>query len=140
MTFWDGSAVVPLLVKQNTSSRARAWVAADAAIVLWTVTSVEVVSALRRLVREQALDEPAAHQAEARLEEMVDTCHVVVDMESVSAISTRLLRIHPVCAFDALQLGAALHWAEGRPQGRTLHTLDNRLAQAAKREGFLVPA
>ena len=51
----------------------------------------------------------------------------------------RLLRLHPLRAFDALQLGAALHWAEGQPQERTLHTLDGRLAFAAEREGFVVP-
>jgi hypothetical protein len=41
---------------------------------------------------------------------------------------------------DALQLGAALHWAEGRADGHVLHTLDRRLALAAQREGFVVPA
>ena len=35
---------------------------------------------------------------------------------------------------------AALHWAEGYPAGRTLHTFDSRLAAAAQREGFVVPA
>jgi hypothetical protein len=47
-------------------------------------------------------------------------------------------RYNTAPAFDALQLGAALHWAEGHPQGRTLHTLDSRLALAAEREGFAV--
>jgi hypothetical protein len=41
--------------------------------------------------------------------------------------------------FDALQLGAALLWAEGHPEGRTLYTLDARLRGAAEREGFVVP-
>ncbi|MGH9318953.1 MAG: hypothetical protein ACRD3V_03565, partial [Vicinamibacteria bacterium] len=55
-------------------------------------------------------------------------------------IATRLLRLHPLRAFDACQLGAALRWAEGLPQGRILHTLDRRLASAAELEGFVVPA
>jgi len=140
MRFWDSSAVVPLLVEQETSSRVAAWVAADEAIVLWTLTPVEVVSALRRLVREKAVDEEVARLAEARMEEIVRAGHVVIDVEPVKSLATRLLRLHPLRAFDALQLGAALHWAEGYPQGRTLHTLDSRLALAAQREGFLVPA
>ena len=139
MRFWDSSAVVPLLVEQHASARAAAWVTADAALVLWTLTPVEVISALRRLAREGVLDEPAVQQAETRLGELVGACHVVLDVEPVKALATRLLRLHPLRAFDALQLGAALHWAEGHPRGRTLHTLDQRLAVAAQREGFLVP-
>lgn len=108
-------------------------------MVLWTLTPVEVVSALRRLVRDKALAEEIAHRAEARLAEIVHTCHVIIDVEPVKSLALRLLRIHPLRAFDALQLGAAMHWAEGHPQGRTLHTLDGRLALAAQREGFIVP-
>ncbi len=108
-------------------------------MVVWTLTPVEVVSALRRLVRERTLSEDAARVAEIRLGEMMGMCHVVIDVEAVKSLATRLLRLHPLRAFDALQLGAALHWTEGHPQGRMLHTLDGRLAQAAEREGFLVP-
>jgi predicted nucleic acid-binding protein len=140
MRFWDSSALVPLLVEQDASSRVVAWAAADDTMVLWTLTTVEIVSALHRLVRERALAEDAAQRAEVRMEQLAHVCHVVVDVESVKALATRLLRLHPLRAFDALQLGAALHWAEGHPHGRTLHTLDSRLAVAARREGFLVPA
>lgn len=139
MRFWDSSAIVPLLVEQKSSSRVGAWVAGDASIVLWTLTPVEVVSALRRLARDKALAEEIARQAEIRLTELVGASHVIVDVEPVKSLATRLLRLHPLRAFDALQLGAALHWAEGHPQGRTLHTLDSRLALAAQREGFTVP-
>jgi hypothetical protein len=137
--FWDSSAVVPLLVEQKPSSRVAAWVAGDDAMVLWTLTPVEVVSALRRLVRDKALAEEIARLAEVRLAEIVRACHVIIDVDPVKSLATRLLRLHPLRAFDALQLGAALHWAEGHPQGRTLHTLDSRLALAAQREGFNVP-
>lgn len=139
MRFWDSSAVVPLLVVQQASPHAAAWIGADDAMVIWTFTSVEVISALRRLVRESAIDEEAARLAENRVEELVRVSHVVIDVDPVKAHATRLLRLHPLRAFDAVQLGAALHWAEGHPQGRTLHTLDGRLRLAAQREGFLVP-
>lgn len=139
MRFWDSSAVVPLLVEQDASARAADWVTADDGVVVWTLTPVEVISALRRLSREGALDESAAQRAEARLDELMGACHLVLDVEPVKAFATRLLRLHPLRAFDALQLGAALHWAEGHPQGRILHTLDQRLALAAQREGFVVP-
>jgi len=140
MKFWDSSAVVPLLVAQAGSARAAEWVAADDAMVVWTLTPVEVVSAFRRLARERVLQEQEARLAESRLDDLVESCHLVVDIEPVKSLATRLLRLHALRAFDALQLGAALHWAEGHPRGRTLHTLDARLALAAQREGFTVPA
>ncbi len=139
MRFWDSSAVVPLLVEQEPSSRVAAWVARDDAMVVWTLTPVEVVSALRRLVRDKVLDEGVARLAEVRMDQMARACHVVIDVEPVKSLAMRLLRLHSLRAADALQLGAALHWAEGHPQGRTVHTLDDRLALAAQREGFVVP-
>ena len=45
---------------------------------------------------------------------------------------------HPLRAADALQLGAALVAADGDPQSLELVTLDNRLAEAARLEGFSV--
>lgn len=139
MRFWDSSALVPLLVEQDASARAADWVTADDGVVVWTLTPIEVISALRRLSREGALDETAAQRAEVRLDELIRACHIVVDVEPIKAFARRLLRLHPLRAFDGLHLGAALHWAEGHPQGRILHTLDQRLALAAQREGFVVP-
>jgi hypothetical protein len=100
---------------------------------------VEVVSAFRRLVREGGLGEPVAREAEARLGELIRACQLVVDVDAVKPLAARLLRLHPLRAFDALQLGAAQHWAEGQPEGRVFHTLDGRLGLAARREGFVVP-
>lgn len=139
MRFWDSSAVVPLLVAQEDSSRVAGWLAGDDALVVWTLTPIEVASAIRRLARERALEEEAARQAETRLDELLRACHVVIDVEPVKSQARRLLRLHALRAFDALQLGAALHWTENRPEGRILHTLDSRLALAARREGFLIP-
>jgi predicted nucleic acid-binding protein len=140
MRFWDSSAIVPLLIAQAASARAAAWLAQDAVVALWTLTPVEIASALWRLVREEALDERDARRAESRMDQMLRAGHLVTDVDPVKILATRLLRLHPLRAFDALQLAAALHWAEGRPEGRMLHTLDTRLARAAEREGFLVPA
>jgi predicted nucleic acid-binding protein len=138
--FWDSSALVPLLVQQPSSKRADSWFAEDSRPAVWTLSIVEITSALWRLVRERHLDEDIASVAETRMRELVAASHVVVDVESSKAIAQRLLRMHGLRAGDALQLAAALVWAAGRPQGKTLLTLDERLAVAARREGFDVPA
>lgn len=136
--FWDSSAVVPLIVTQAASPQADAWLSEDPELALWTLTSVELASAVRRLAREGLLGEREARAAEARADEITKTSHVVVNVETVKSQARRLLRLHSLRAADAMQLGAALEWAGGRPMGRFLHTLDAQLARAADREGFHV--
>ncbi len=138
MRFWDSSAVVPLLVQQAGSARCERWWRDDREVVLWTLSSVEVSSALQRLVREGSLAERAAARAEVRAEQLMRASVLVVDVDGVKARAQRLLRLHALRAADALQLGAALAWAEDAPAGRTLCTFDERLAVAAAREGFEV--
>ena len=79
MRFWDSSAVIPLLVRQAASPQADRWLSDDHAIAIWTLTPVEVVSALRRLLREGILDERLAQQAEARAQQLARASHVVPD-------------------------------------------------------------
>jgi predicted nucleic acid-binding protein len=131
--------VVPLLIRQETSGRVDRWLAEDPAVAIWALTPIEVTSTLWRLAREGALAESVALEAEARAVELEAASHVVVDVEAVKVRARRLLRTHSLRAADASQLGAALLWAADRPQGRVLHTLDERLAIAARREGFEVP-
>ena len=139
MRFWDSSALIPLVVRQPASPRVDLWFAEGFSLAIWTLTSTEIASALWRLVREGALSEADAHRAEFRAEELAAASHTVADLEAVKPIARRLLRVHALRAADALQLGAALVWAVGQPQGKTVHTLDDRLAVAARREGFDVP-
>ena len=48
----------------------------------------------------------------------------------------RVLRLHPLRAADALQLAAALVWCQGDPIYHAFICLDQRLREAARREGF----
>jgi hypothetical protein len=138
MRFWDSSALIPLIVAQPTSAAVDQWLAADPAIAVWTLTSVELASAVARLLRERSIDDNAAHEAEGRVDQLLGSCHTVIDVETVKVQARRLLRVHSLRAADALQLGAAWEWAIGRPAERFFHTFDGRLAIAARREGFRV--
>jgi hypothetical protein len=138
LRFWDSSALVPLVVEQAGSVQAERWLQDDPDAVTWTLTPVEVVSALRRLVRDGSLAERAATEAEGICEELVARSHVVTDVERAKLLARRLLRVHALRAADALQLAAALAWSENNPSGLVLHTLDTRLGLAAAREGFRV--
>jgi len=138
MRFWDSSALVPLLVAQPSSAKADHWIAEDGELAVWTITPIELASALMRLAREGAIAEREATEAESRIDELLHSCHTIVDVEAVKSQARRLLRLHPLRAADAMQLGAAWEWAAGRPTDRVFHTLDGRLALAARREGFRV--
>jgi predicted nucleic acid-binding protein len=58
--------------------------------------------------------------------------------EGVRQRAERALMVHPLRAADALQLAAALVWAEDAPRGLELVCLDANLAEAAAKEGFTV--
>ena len=91
-----------------------------------------------RLRRERQLADAEVNKAESRIDELMQSSHVVIDVDAVRSQSRRLLRLHPLRAADAMQLGAAWEWAGGRSSGRLFHTFDGRLALAAQREGFRV--
>lgn len=139
MRFWDTSALVPLLVQEGSSAKARSWMRQDDAIVAWTLTPVEIASALQRRQREGLFDERQLSRVATRAQELLAASRLVVDVERVKALAVRLLRVHALRAADAMQLGAALVWAS-IPEGRVLHTFDEQLARAAEREGFITAA
>ena len=59
-------------------------------------------------------------------------------MNAVRAQAARVLRLHPLRAADALQLAAELIWCQGDPVRNGFVCLDQRLREAARREGFTV--
>ena len=136
MTFWDTSAIVPLLVEEPTSKAVAARHAADPAMLVWWATEVECASALCRLEREGALASKDLRTALARLDRLASRWFEVLPVAAVRDTARRLLRVHPLRAADALQLGAAIEAAEGRPSGSLFLTFDLRLQEAALREGF----
>ena len=51
MRFWDSSAIVPLMVVEAGSARVRNWFDSDSEIIVWTLTRVELLSAIARAAR-----------------------------------------------------------------------------------------
>ena len=138
MKFWDASAIVPLLVTEAHTRQVQALAAADPVMLVWWATEVECASALARLARDGMLDETAETRAFERLRQIASGWHEVDPGDTVREAAVRLLRVHPLRAADALQLAAAFVLAEGRPSTLEFVTLDDRLAVAARKEGFVV--
>jgi uncharacterized protein len=136
--FWDASAIVALLIAEAPTRRLQAFAASDPDILVWWGSGVECASALARLERDATLDPRAAVLAFDRLKQLAASWHEVDPSEIVRETATRLLRVHPLRAADALQLAAAFIAAEQRPASLEMLTLDDRLAGAARKEGFAV--
>ncbi|MGC2277109.1 MAG: hypothetical protein WA571_13930, partial [Candidatus Binatus sp.] len=62
----------------------------------------------------------------------------ISDAATTRLHAERIVTDYPLRAADALQLGAAIVAADGDPHSLELVTLDGRLAEAARREGFPV--
>jgi predicted nucleic acid-binding protein len=136
--FWDASAIVPLLLAEPSTRHMQALAAQDSAILVWWGTEVECVSALARLERDGGLDSESLTSALRRLRQLAQSWHEVDPSDAIREAAARFLRVHPLRAADALQLAAAYLAAERRPPVLELVTLDDRLAAAARKEGFAV--
>jgi predicted nucleic acid-binding protein len=136
--FWDASAIVPLLMAEAATRSMQQLAADDPALLVWWATEVECASAIARLERDGALDAAAAIDAFDRLQRLAHGWHEVDPSELIREAAVRFLRVHPLRAADALQLAAAFVAAERRPSTLELVTLDERLAAAARKEGFPV--
>ena len=138
MRFWDSSALVPTLVHEPASAAVLAELERDPAIIAWWATEAECVSALCRLERDGSLPHGAISEALRRLALLAGSWQEVQPITAVRQTAIRLLRVHPLRTADALQLAAAIAVAEDRPAAMAFVTLDERLAEAAEREGFVV--
>ena len=138
MRFWDSSAIVPLMVVEAGSARVRNWFGSDSEIIVWTLTRVELLSAIARRRREESRSAAMLTIARRNILRAWDGWSEITAVELVRRHAERLVESYPLHAADALQLGAALIAAEGDPTNLELVTLDRNLADAAEREGFAV--
>lgn len=136
MRFWDSSAVTPLLVSEYATEALLDAYGADPGLVVWWGTEVECVSAISR--RERMAEPAEVTSALDRLDELRAEWDEIEPTESIRRTARRLLRTHPLRAADALQLAAALNAAGDDPASLDVVTLDYRLVDAARREGFRV--
>jgi predicted nucleic acid-binding protein len=136
--FWDSSAVVAILVREDASGTARSLLAADSQLAAWWGTIVECTSAIARRERATTLSPVDAANAYAALVELAESWREVPPSARLRETARRIVRTHDLRAADAFQLAAAQEASEGHPQTLELITLDDRLAVAAQREGFPV--
>lgn len=138
MRFWDTSALLPLFVDEPTQERLIGLLEEDAQVLAWWGTSVEIASALARREREKLLTADHVNAALEAVRHLADSWNEIVPSDAVRRTAKRLLRVHPLHAADSLQLAAALIASDHNPASLAVVCLDDRLAAAARREGFSV--
>lgn len=138
MKFWDSSALVALHIEQAATAEVRALYERDPDVVAWTLSDVELRSAVCRLGRDGAMTTANAEDAITRIEEFWDSVEVVSMIDAVKVRAKRVLDLHELRAADAMQLAAALTVAQDEPPGWGFVCLDDRLREAARRERFSV--
>ena len=136
MKFWDSSAILPLCLREPRTAALKNLVEKDKAMVAWWVTPTEGFSAFARLRREGILTSTGEEQARFVLMSLATEWTEVVPSTLVRERAARALLIHPLRAADALQLAAALVWANGHATGYSFVCLDQRLRAAARQEGL----
>jgi predicted nucleic acid-binding protein len=136
--FWDASAIIPFLIDEPTRAPLLKLLEEDPEILAWWGTTVEIASELARREREKLLTAEEVEAGLATAHQLADGWHEIVPSTSVRRTAERLLRTHPLRAADSLQLAAALVAADHDPTTLELVCLDTRLANAARREGFIV--
>lgn len=136
MRFWDSSAVIPLLFGEKTSEQMVKLLEQDRDQRVWWATEVECASAIARTERAGASSE--IPRASELLADLASKWSEVSPSQLVRTMAKRLVRVHPLRASDALQLAAAVVLADGDPSSVEIVTLDDRLGEAALREGFAV--
>ena len=134
--YWDASALVPLCVTEPSTRTARELTAAG--IVTWSVSAVEIASAIERRTRETRMSVADRVAARMALDELSAAWTEITALGPVRDRALRLVATHALRAADAMQLAAALVAVSDRPQGHDFVCADGRLRQAASREGFRI--
>jgi predicted nucleic acid-binding protein len=133
--FWDSSAIVPLCVRQTSTTATQALGESYRMAVSW-FAPVEVRGAIARLVRMGLATSNDQVQGLALLDIYRTDWHEVVLGPGVRQKAEDFVERFPLRAADALQLGAAWAWCQGHPRGRPFISGDAQLLDAARQLGF----
>src|SRR2546427_12857984 len=113
--FWDPSALIALVVAERATARAERWLREDPDVVVWTLTRVELLSALARGRREEPRSAPHLLAARREILSAWERWSEVTAVEIVRRYAERVVETPPNRAAAALQSGAALVAAGDEP-------------------------
>lgn len=138
MSFWDSSALISLVLPEQSSFRVASLLSMNSSMALWWATPVECYGALTRAKRRGRIAASNFLRGERTLRSIFAHAVEIDPWIEVRELAIQLTEKHPLRAADALQLAAALDWCGGNTRGESFVCLDDRLRGAAALEGFRV--
>ena len=138
MNFWDSSAIVPLCNEEPASAVLISLLQTSSRMAVWWATSVEATSAIERKFRFGECTAQDKLTASLKLQQLAEFWIEVEPAENIRRRARFLLAAHPLRAADAMQLAAAIEWRGRESQATTFVCLDQRLREAAAKEGFKI--
>ena len=136
VTYWDASALVPLLLQETTSEVYRR-IAGTNEVVTWWGSAIECAAAIEHRARAGEAAESVA-AAYRNLDELLAQWKEIPPTECLRRTAIRFARTAALRAGDALHLAAATIASQFEPTTIRFLSEDLRLKQAAQREGFVV--
>ena len=136
MRFWDSSAILPLLIQEVSTAPVQNLLRSDPGVVYWWGTPVECYSALWRRQRDGSISHATLLSSAQWLQRLLASAVEIQPKQALRAAAQHLVASHALRAADAVQLAAALSWVELSGERSTIVTLDQRLRDAAQREGL----
>ncbi len=135
IAFWDASAIVPLIVREEGSARAHEIWSTGTRLFIWWGTPVEVAHALGRRAREDSASPEDLALARTRAETLLSAAQIVSPTPALRRRAEAIALAGTLRAADALQLAAALETRDLAGLDAFV-TFDARLADAARAEGL----
>ena len=136
--FVDASALVKRYVREPGTDGVRSLFSRGKKLAAARITAVEVPAALARRARAGDLDERLAVKQAARVAADLANMYVVELRREVVRLANELVWRHALRAYDAVQLGSALHLKGATGVSLTFVCADRTLADAADGEGVRV--
>ena len=138
MSYWDSSALVPLCTKEPRSPLAgKMWRQFPAKFVSWTA-SVEILSALARIERENEITLAQRVKAESRLAKLERIIEIIQPESRIIELARTFPATYGLKGADSIQLASALVWCREFPKNKVFVSGDLKLLEVAETVGFTV--
>lgn len=137
MKFWDTSALVPLITKEERTPDCQRIIGTDRNVAVSFITPLELTSTIWKRGR-RWIDQAAFRRSLFKIAEFESNWTNVDDAEDILKLARQLITLYVLRSSDAIQLAAALHLVDDHPEDLPFVSLDNDLRRAARSEGFAV--
>jgi uncharacterized protein len=134
--FWDTSALVPLITKEEQTPSMQQVIESDRNIAVSFITPVELTSTIWR--RGRRYDQTLFRRSLFKIAELESNWTLLDEFEPTLKLARQLITKYVLRTGDAIQLAAALLLVANHPEDLPFVSLDHDLSRAAREEGFPV--